>query len=369
MARFFIDRPVFAIVTAIVLLLAGAIAGLALPIAQYPRITLPTIRINATYPGANATTVEESVAQPIEAQVNGVEGMRYMSSSAASNGQYQLDVTFGLDTNADIAAVQVQNRASQANASLPSAVLNAGVTTKKTTPDTLMYLVLYSPHGTYDGLFLNNYGAINVVDALKRVKGVGDVQVFGSDFGMRVWLKPDRMARLGITTTDVQRAIQEQNVQAPAGQIGQYPSPPDQPFQYGVDVRGRLATTAEFGNIIVRAQPDGSFVRLRDVARIELGAKDYNFLPKYNGQPAAAYAISLTPEASAIETSALIHAKLAELARSFPSDLADQIVIDNTVFIKASLEEVVHTFFEALVLVLIVVTLFGALPMYGRIAA
>ncbi len=358
MPKFFIDRPVMAIVTAIVLTLAGLIAGLNLPIAQYPQITLPTIRFNGLYPGASAAVVEEAVAQPVEAQVNGVEGMLYMSSSSASDGSYNLDVTFGLENNADIASVQVQNRASQANAQLPSEVLSSGVSTKKQTPDVLMYVALVSPGGTYDELFLTNYAAINVVDAIKRIKGVGNVQVFGSEFGMRLWLKPDRMAALGLTPTDVYNAVIEQNAQVPAGQVGKLPSPKTQQFQYSVEVRGRLVNIVEFENIIIRAKSDGSFIRVKDVARVELGAKDYTYLSRFNGQQAAAFSINLTPEASAIETAGLINKLLTELSQSFPNDMKVEIVQDNTVFIKASLEEVVHTFAEALLLVLIVVFLF-----------
>ena len=358
MAKFFIYRPVFAIVTAIVLTLCGIIAGISLPIAQYPQITLPTIRVSAVYPGASAEVVEQAIAQPIEEQVNGVEGMLYMSSSSSGNGGYNLDITFGLENNADIAAVQVQNRSSQANARLPSEAISAGITTKKQTPDVLMYVALVSPNGTYDELFLANYATINVVEALKRIKGVGNVSLFGAEFGMRLWLRPDRMASLGVTPSDIYRAIQEQNAQAPAGQVGQMPAPKTQQFQYGVEVRGRLSEVSEFEEIIVRAKPDGSFVRVRDVARVELGAKDYVFQSRLNGQPAAAFSINLTPDASALETAGLINAELKSLATSFPADLSYDVVLDNTVFVKASLNEVVHTFFEALLLVLVVVFLF-----------
>ena len=358
MAKFFIFRPVFAIVTAIVLTLAGILAGLNLPIAQYPQITLPTIRVSAVYPGASAEVVEQAVAQPIEEQINGVEGMQYMTSSSSGNGGYNLDIAFGLEDNADIAAVQVQNRASQANARLPSEAISAGITTKKQTPDVLMYLALVSPKGTYDELFLANYATINVVEALKRIKGVGNVSLFGAEFGMRLWLRPDRMASLGVTPTDIYRAIQEQNAQAPAGQVGQMPAPKTQQFQYGVEVRGRLSEVSEFEDVIIRAQKDGSFIRVRDVARVELGAKDYVFQSRLNGQPAAAFSINLTPDASALETAALINAELKSLSAAFPTDLAYDVVLDNTVFVQASLKEVVNTFFEALVLVLIVVFLF-----------
>ncbi|MEE4136329.1 MAG: efflux RND transporter permease subunit, partial [Desulforhopalus sp.] len=358
MAKFFINRPIFAVVTSLILLLAGGIAGLGLPIAQFPQITLPTIQVSAFYPGANAGVVEEGVALPIEAQVNGVEGMSYMSSNSSGSGAYTLKVTFKLGVDADIASVQVQNRVSQANAVLPGDVLTSGVTTKKTTPDTLMYIALHSPQGTYDELFLANYAAINLVETIKRVKGVGDVQLFGSEFGMRVWLHPNRMATLGLTPTDIFRAIQEQNVQAPAGQVGRLPAPEEQQFQYSVEVRGRLTEPEEFANIVVRALPDGSFIRVKDVARVELGAKDYTFVSRYNGKPAASFSISLTPDASALETSELIRAALAELGGSFPNDLQYEVVHDNTVFVRASLESVMHTFFEALLLVLLVVFLF-----------
>jgi hydrophobe/amphiphile efflux-1 (HAE1) family protein len=358
MAKFFIERPVAAVVLALLITLAGLIAGLNLPISQYPQITLPTVRVSALYPGAAAQVVEQAVAQPIEEQVNGVEGMLYMNSSSAGNGSYSLDITFGLDTDADIAAVQVQNRSAQANARLPSEVISSGVTTKKQSPDTLMYIALTSPKGTYDDLFLANYANINVVEGLKRVKGVGNVQLFGSEFGMRLWLQPDRMASLGVTPSDVYRAVQEQNVQAPAGQVGQLPAPQTQQFQYGVQLKGRLSEVGEFENIIIRAKADGSFVRVKDVARVELGARDYGFKSNLNGKPAAAMSVNLTPDASALETAKLIQEQLKAMAQAFPQDMSYDVVLDNTLFVKTSLNEVVHTFFEALLLVLVVVFLF-----------
>jgi hydrophobe/amphiphile efflux-1 (HAE1) family protein len=358
MASFFIGRPVFAIVVALLIVLVGTIAGLQLPIAQYPQIALPTIVVSAAYPGANAQTMEQSVAQPIEAAVNGVEGMLYMESTSSAAGTYQLSVTFGLNRNSDIASVQVQNRVAQANAQMPAEVLAGGVTTRKSTPDTLMFVTLYSPKGSYDALFLSNYLSINIVDAIKRIDGVGDVQVFGSEFGMRIWVRPDRMAELGITATDVVSAINEQNVQAPAGQVGQYPSPPNQAFQYSVGVRGRLVTEEEFGNIIVKAQPNGSFVHLRDIARVELGAKDYSIQARYNGQPAASFGVNLTPEASAVAVAEAVRARLGELKAGFPPDLDFQVVVDRTIFVTASLDEVVKTLVEAVVLVMIVVFIF-----------
>ena len=358
MAQFFIGRPVFAIVTALLIMLVGTIAGLQLPIAQYPQITLPTVVVSAAYPGASAQTVEQSVAQPIEQQVNGVEGMQYMESTSTGAGTYSLRVTFGLGANADIASVQVQNRVAQANSLLPQEVIAGGVTTRKSTPDTLMFVTLFSPKGSYDSVFLANYLSINIVDAIKRVNGVGDVQVFGADFGMRIWLKPDRMSQLGITTSDVANAVREQNVQAPAGQVGQYPSPPDQAFQYTIEVRGRLVTEQEFGNIVVKAQPDGSFVRVRDIARVELGAQNYSVQARYNGLPSAAFGVNLTPEASAVEVASAVRARLEELEAGFPPDLAYDVVVDTTVFVKASLKEVLKTLVEAMLLVMLVVFIF-----------
>jgi len=358
MAQFFITRPVFAIVTSLLIMLVGTIAALQLPIAQYPRITLPTIVVQATYPGASAQTIEQSVAQVIEQQVNGVECMLYMESTSSSAGIYRLNVTFGLDRDPDTASLQVQNRVAQATAQLPSEVVATGVTTVKSTPDTLMFATLYSPKRTYDNLFLSNYLNINIVDPIKRINGVGDVRVFGSDFGMRIWLRPDRMAALGVTTSDVANAIREQNVQAAAGQVGQYPSPPGQAFQYSVEVRGRLVTEEEFGNIIVKARPDGSFVHVSDIGRVELGAKDYSIQASYNGQPTASFGLSLTPDGSAVAVSKTVRAQLEQLKAGFPPDLDYQVVVDQTVFVNASLDEVVKTLVEAMVLVMIVVFVF-----------
>jgi hydrophobe/amphiphile efflux-1 (HAE1) family protein len=358
MAQFFIDRPVFAIVVALVITLAGAIAGVNLPVSQYPDVTLPTINVSAYYLGASSDVVEQAIAQPIEQAVNGVDGMFHMDSQSASDGSYSLNVTFNLGKDPDIATVLVQNRVARATPSLPGEVNQAGVLAQKQQPDVLMHFVLYSPKGTYDDLWLGNYGNINVVDPVKRVKGVGDVKAFGSDFGMRVWLRPDKMARLGITAGDVMRAVQEQNVQAPAGQVGQYPSPKNQAFQYSVRVQGRLTDPEEFENIIVHSEPDGSFVRLKDIARIELAAKDYSTLGTRNGKPAAIFSVNLTPDASAVETSKLIREEFKDLATRFPSDVACEVFTDTTTFVKESLSEVVKTFFEALLLVLIVVFLF-----------
>jgi hydrophobe/amphiphile efflux-1 (HAE1) family protein len=358
MAQFFIDRPVFAIVVALVITLAGVIAGVNLPVAQYPDITLPTINVSTNYMGASADVVEQAIAQPVEEAVNGVDGMFHMDSQSANNGTYSLNVTFDLGRDPDISTVLVQNRVARAAPTLPSEVNQQGIVVQKQQPDVLMHLVLYSPKGTYDDLWLGNYGNINVVDPIKRVKGVGDVRNFGSDFGMRLWLRPDKMARLGITAGDVARAVKEQNVQAPAGQVGQYPSPEDQAFQYSVRVQGRLTDPQEFEDIVVHSEPDGSFVRIKDIARVELAARDYSALATRNGKPAAVFSVNLTPDASAVETASLIRAELKDLARRFPADVAYEVFTDSTVFVKESLSEVVKTFFEALALVLLVVFLF-----------
>ena len=334
MARFFIDRPVFAIVLSLFITLSGLLALTVLPIAQYPRITLPTIK------------------------VNGVEGMLYMDSQSTSNGLYSLNVTFGLDKDADMASVLTQNRVTTATPSLPTEVNQVGVTLRKQTPDVLMYYALHSPGGTYDPLFLKNYGTIYVTDVLKRIPGVGNVSEYGSDFGLRIWLDPTRMSKQGITVNDILQAVKEQNIQVPAGTLGQYPAPPHQVFQYSVLVQGRLVAADEFCNVILKSAGSGQFVRIRDVANCELGAKDYLYFGSYNGKPAAIYAINLTPDANALDVAEQIRAEMDQLGRNFPPDLALDIVTDNTLFVTESMTEVLHTLFEAMALVLIVVTLF-----------
>lgn len=358
MSEFFIRHPIIAIAASLLVVLGGLIAGLSLPIAQYPQISLPTVQVSATYLGADAEATEQSVAQPLEQMINGLDGMLYLSSTSSGSGQYSANITSRLGINPDMAAVQVQNRVAQANASLPSEVLTIGVTTQKSTPDNLMYLSFNSPNGTFDRQFINSYVGRYIVDALKRVKGVGNVQAFGSVYAMRIWLEPDRLSQLGLTPTDVANAVQEQNRQAPAGSIGQQPAPPTQQFQYGVKVKGRLADPAEFANIIIRANADGSSIRIKDVASVELGGKDYSVVANEKGKPVAAVAISLTPDASAVETSGLVRKEMATLAASFPRDFQYSVIIDNTVFIKASLQEVAKTFVEALVLVMLVVFVF-----------
>jgi len=357
-ARYFIDRPIFAIVISLFLLLIGTLSLLQLPIGEFPNIALPTVQVNATYLGASSDVVEESVTAPIDQQVNGATDMLYINSVSGDDGSTSIAVTFALERDPDLAAVEVQNRVSQANSQLPAEVINAGVTVRKQSPDTLMYFALYSPDETYDALFISNYAFAYVVDELKRVKGVGDVRVFGSDFGMRIWLKPDRMASLGITASDVAAAIREQNVQVPAGQVGQPPATRGQSFQYSLRVKGRLEQVDEFADIIVGSKSDGSFVRIRDIGRVELGARSYSNISTLNGSPAAAVSIALVPGANALETARLLKAELARTARSFPRGLDYRIVYDSSEFVIASVEEVIQTFVEALLLVVIVVFLF-----------
>lgn len=358
MSKFFIERPIFAIVIAIIISMVGVISALNLPIAQYPQIVPPQATVNTTYVGANAEVVEQTIAQLVELQVNGVENMISMQSTSTDIGSYSLNVKFELGTNGDIDAVQTQNRVAQANASLPDAVRQAGINTRKVSPDMAMVFALYSSNGSYDKAFLKNYGSINIIEDLKHVKGVGDVSEYGSDFGMRIWLKPDKMAQLGITTSDVANAIEEQNIQAPAGLIGLQPSPPEQQFQYTARVQGRLTDPSEFKNIIVRSSSSGNFVRISDVADVDLDARNYYYDSETGGQPAVGFAIQLTTDANVLQTVDECKRVLAEAAQRFPTDMQYKVVVDTTLFVKESMQEVVTTFVEALLLVLLVVFIF-----------
>jgi len=358
MARFFIDRPVFAIVISLFLVLAGLLSLARLPVAEFPEIALPSVRVSSFYLGASSDVVEQSVTTPLDQQINGATDMLYINSVSGDDGSSTITVTFALERDPDLAAVEVQNRVSQAQPQLPQEVIQQGVTVSKQSPDTLMFATLYSPDGTYDRLFVNNYLYVYVVDELKRIKGVGNVSVYGSEFGMRIWLRPDRMASLRLTAADIARVIREQNVQAPAGQIGQPPSAPGQSFQYSLRVKGRLVTVEEFEAIIVGSKPDGSFIRLRDVARVELGARSYDYASDLDGKPAVTVAVALAPGANALETAALLKAELARLESGFPVGLALQVMYDSSEFVAASIDEVIKTFVEALILVLVVVFLF-----------
>jgi len=358
MANFFINRPVFAIVISIVITLLGITAAFTLPVAQYPQISPPTISVSTTYQGANADVVDQTVAQVIEEQVNGVEGMVYMSSTSTDSGSYSLNVQFETEKNSDTASVQTQNRVAQANASLPGTVQTTGVTTRKSSQDMSLIFTLWSPSDQFDTNFLKNYGSIYMVDDIKRVSGVGEVSAFGSDYSMRIWLQPEKMAQLGIAVSEVTAAIESQNVQAAAGSFGNMPAASQQQFQYTAKVKGRLTDQKEFENIIVRSQSDGSFVRIKDIARVELGSKEYNFQSLMNGHVAAGFAIKLTSDANALETISNVKTVLEKASKNFPGDMEYKVVVDNTEFVRESMKEVVKTFAEALLLVVLVVFVF-----------
>ena len=358
MARFFIDRPVFAIVLSVFIVLGGLIAGFILPIAQYPQINPPRVTVSTNYMGASSETVEQSIAQAIEQQVNGVEGMVDMRSTSDSAGQYKLSIIFDLARNGDMASVQTQSRVSTATPNLPSEVINFGITTKKEAADTVMYFAVFSPNGTYDNIFLKNYTSINLIDDIKRVNGIGSVGEYGPDFAMRIWLNPDKMSALGVSIDEVSNAVKTQNVQSPSGSIGKLPSLPDQQFEYPTQVKGRLSTPEEFAKIIVKTKPDGSILRLGDFARVETGAKDLSATGFINGKEAPIFALQLTPEANAMVTMKEVRKVLEEAKKRFPPDMELRVVADNTDFIQESVNAVVHTFIEALVLVLIIVFIF-----------
>lgn len=357
MARFFIDRPVFAIVLAILISLLGTIAGFSLPIAQYPNITKPRISVTTNYVGASADVVEEAVAQAIEQKVNGVENMLDMNSISTSNGQYELNVQFNLEKNADIASVEVQNRVSQATSSMPSEVNAYGITTAKKSAETIMYFGLTSPNRTYDGMFLRTYADANFIDAVKRVKGVSTVGEYGPEYAMRIWLNPEKMAQLGVSVDDVSNAIKTQSVQAPVGSIGDRPTAAEQEKTYSASAKGRLSSPEEFGNVIIRSQ-NGNNLKLKDIAEIKQGPRNDMVLSRLNGGDSVVFPVSLTSDANAIETVAKIREVLKEAEERFPEDMEIVIIQDNTQFITESLEKVAHTFFEALVLVILVVFMF-----------
>jgi hydrophobe/amphiphile efflux-1 (HAE1) family protein len=357
--NFFIDRPIFASVLAIVIVVAGAAALPLLPIAQFPDITPPQVVVTATYPGASAEVVEQTVTTPIEQQVNGVENMIYMASRSGSDGTMTLNVTFKVGTDLEIAAVNVQNRVAIAEAKLPPDVVRQGLTITKQSPDLVEIVALTSPDGSRDELYLSNYATLQVVDVLARVPGVGQVTVFnGRDYGMRLWLNPDRLTSLSLTAGDVADAVREQNLQAAAGQIGQSPAPPGQQFQYTVTTRGRLSTPAEFEDIILRTRSDGSILRVRDVARVELGAQNYGSFGRVGGKPAALVGVFQLPGANALQVSRGVQAAMARLAPSFPSGVTHERPYNTTEFVRVSIEEVVLTLFIAIGLVVLTVYVF-----------
>ena len=359
MSRFFINRPIFASVIAIIIVIGGGVTLLNLPIAQYPEISPPTIKVSASYPGASARVVSESVAQPIEEQVNGVENMLYMSSTCSNDGSYSLTVTFETGTDLDMATVLVQNRVAIAEASLPDTVKRLGVITKKQSTDIVLMLALTSTDKDFDALYLSNYATLNIKDELSRLQGVGDVTIFGAgDYSMRIWMNPDRLKARNLTTNDVAAAIQEQNVQVAAGQLGQPPLEKGQAFQYAINAQGRLDQVSQFEDIIVKTGAEGRVTRLKDVARIELGARSYGTQSEYKGQETALMAIYQLPGANAIDLAEMVRGKMDELSQAFPSGLGYEVPLDTTDFVQASIDEVIETLLIAIVLVFITIFAF-----------
>jgi hydrophobic/amphiphilic exporter-1 (mainly G- bacteria), HAE1 family len=359
MSRFFIGRPIVAIVIAIVTVLGGLVAMQALPIAQFPDIIPPQIGVTATYTGADALTIEQAVATPLEQQMNGVDNMLYMQSTNGNDGTMQLTVTFDVATDANIDQVNVQNRIAQAQPNLPPDVNSFGLTMRKSTGFPMLIISMTSPNNSYDALFLANYANINVIDALYRVPGVGEVRIFGAgDYAMRIWVKPDLLAKLGLTVPDLVRAVQQQSTVNPSGQIGAQPAPPGQEMTYTVRSQGRLQTAAEFGAIAVRANPDGSVVRLNDVARVELGALNYQQIGRVNGRQGCAVAVFQMPGSNALAVADGVKRVMADLQRRFPPDLEYRYSIDTTLPVSEGIREILITLAEALVLVIVVVYLF-----------
>src|SRR5438309_1080177 len=358
-SHFFIRRPIFAGVLSIVIFLLGLIAMRWLPISEYPEVVPPTIVVRATYPGANPKTIAETVASPLEQAVNGVEDSLYMFSQATGDGVMTLTVTFKLGTDIDLAQVQVQNRVSQALPKLPEDVRRLGVTTTKQSPDLTMVVHLFSPNDRYDEVYLRNYATLQVKDVLARIPGAGDVEVFGSgDYAMRVWLDPNRIAAKNLTASDVVGAIREQNIQVAAGAVGQQPVGDPVNFELQINAKGRLVSPEEFGSIIVKTGPNGEKTVLKDVARIELSAGSYSLRSLLDNKTAVALPIFQTPGANALQLSADVRRTMEELKKNFPDGVDYSVVYDPTVFVRHSIEAVVHTLLEAILLVVLVVIIF-----------
>jgi len=357
-SKFFINRPIFAIVIAIVITLLGLLSITELPVAQYPQISPPSVRVSTAYTGASAQVVNDTVASIIENQIVGVQDMDYMTSTSSSNGTYSLTVQFAQGTDADMDTVNVQNRVARATNSLPAEVQAVGVTTTKSTGDMAMIFALTSPNGTYDNTFLKNYGSTYMLDEIKNVSGVGTVQEFGSDYAMRIWLDPAKLAKYNLTVSEVAAAIKGQNIQAAAGTIGAEPSKSDQQFQYSITVEGRMSTPEKFGDIIVKKDSKGELLHLRDVATIELASKSYDISAQSWNKPVAGFAISLTSDANALETISNIKKVLEKQKASFPPDMDVTTVVDSTEFVNASIKEVIQTFVEAILIVSLIVYIF-----------
>jgi multidrug efflux pump len=358
-SKFFITRPIFAAVLSLMILIAGAISLFQLPISEYPEVVPPTVVVRANFPGANPKVIGETVAAPLEQAITGVENMLYMSSQATADGKLTLTITFALGTNLDTAQVQVQNRVTRTEPKLPEEVTRIGITVDKASPDLTMVVHLTSPDKRYDMLYLSNYAVLNIKDELARLGGVGDVQLFGmGDYSLRVWLDPNKTASRNLTATDVVNAIREQNRQVAAGQLGAPPSPSATSFQMSINTQGRLVSEEEFENVIIRSGPDGEITRVKDVARVELGSNQYALRSLLNNQPAVAIPIFQRPGSNAIDISNEVRGEMELLKKSFPEGMDYSIVYDPTIFVRGSIEAVVHTLFEALILVVLVVILF-----------
>lgn len=360
MSKFFIGRPIVAMVIAILMVIVGAVTIMTLPVAQFPDIAPPEIQLQATYPGADAKALEQSVATPIEQQINGVDHMNYMYSlNATGNSQTTLIADFDLKTDPNMDLILTQSREQLASAQLPPAVNNYGVTIQKSVTAPLMLVSLYSPHGTHDAEFLANYAYINLKDPINRLYGVGQVQVFGAgQYAMRIWVKPDQLAKLGITVGDIAKAVQAQNTVNPAGQVGGNPAPTNQQFTYSVLAQGRLTSPQQFGNIIVRETPDGGTVRLKDIARIDLGAQDYSIVSTLNNKPAAIIAVYQLPGSNAVQTASAVRTLMSQMTQRFPSDMASTISLDQTLPVTEGMREIIITLLIAILLVILVVYLF-----------
>ena len=358
-SKFFIERPIFATVISLIILLAGLVSIKVLPIEQYPNIVPTEIQISAVYPGATAEVLADTVAAPIEQELNGVKNMIYMYSTATSSGYLTIGAVFDIGTDPDQATIDVNNKVQAATAKLPAEVTKQGVTVEQKSNSILQVVTMGSSSDKYDTVYVSNYALLNVLDEIKRIKGVGSASLFANqDYSMRIWLSPDKLADFDLTPQDVIAAVQEQNSQFAAGQFGQQPMGEYQPYTYSVNTKGRLADEKEFGNIILKSDDKGGMLRLKDVARIELGAQDYSVSATFNGKPAVAFAVYLQPGANALETAGLVKAKMAELSKNFPDGITYEIPYDTTLFVNVSINEVIHTFFEAVILVIIVVYLF-----------